>query len=1084
MVPGILRLATRSLIFNRKSVVYQVIITGLLTAVITGSLLTGYSVRKNLRVAGDERLGNTSVLVSSGSRYFSNDVSMKFKKRFNIYSTGVLEVSGYCQNLSTQKRSLKSGIWFIGSDFFRFHGDTTIKILPGEVAINEKLAAETGLRVGDEIIIRFRTISDIPQDSPFAPEKNEESSVVLRVGTILSTSQHGNFSLNISQITPLNVFVNISELKEISGTSGKINRLLIDRNSEISETEVIEKLNQVLSYEDIGLKIRYIPATGGFELLSDRIFIDEMITGETETAVSDASPLITYLANSFTFRNKSTPYSFISALPASLYPVDSVSKGIIVNRWMAEDLGAVVGDTIEMAWYSPDSINSLKEETTLLRITKVVQQEGIWSDSLLMPEFPGIAGSESCSDWDAGASVKLGDIRDKDEEYWNEFRGTPKAFIDYETGKRLWGSNFGPATSIRFPASVSKKDIVSQLEGAFTVDKSGFYIRDIRSETEKAASESVDFGMLFISLGFFLIVAALVLLSFIYSSYFESKHRQLSTLFALGFSNSLMRRILMTESVLVTLAGSVAGLIGGLAVSYIITDALNSVWSGAVQTDTLISFYGFLPLLAGLISSFIIVLLLLAIKINKYIKKLNRKEKDQISRPSAGKSKILLEISACITVILIVLTLYFKEYASSLSFGAGTILLGTFILFWRNYFVSAAVKKKKLSSNSKRYYSFFPSQGITPILFIAAGIFSVFITEGNRMNFDGKLSERAGGTGGYLIWAEAGIPVTSDINTESGRKAAGFDESQFADMKILQAKRSAGDDASCMNLNHVTAPPLMGVDANIFIERGSFSFAGAIKSPDAANPWEYLDLTSENNVIYGIADQTVLDWGLKVKTGDTLILRQENGQPLKIIIAAGLETSVFQGHLLISSNNFSKYFPSVSGYSVFLIDGNSNMAETYKNAFEQNFEGNGITAELTTHRLASFYQVTNTYLSVFSFFGLLGMVTGIAGLGFVLLRNYNRRKKEFALLLCCGVPISQIRKMIFSEQILILIAGVSAGVVSAIVATLPSLIKNPVVPWFYMGVMIASILITGIVSLSLSVRSITGKSLISSLKSE
>ena len=44
----------------------------------------------------------------------------------------------------------------------------------------------------------------------------------------------------------------------------------------------------------------------------------------------------------------------------------------------------------------------------------------------------------------------------------------------------------------------------------------------------------------------------------------------------------------------------------------------------------------------------------------------------------------------------------------------------------------------------------------------------------------------------------------------------------------------------------------------------------------------------------------------------------------------------------------------------------------------------GVNIEKTTDRLASFYEVTNTYLSVFGVFGALGMIIGIAGLGFVL----------------------------------------------------------------------------------------------------
>ena len=50
-------------------------------------------------------------------------------------------------------------------------------------------------------------------------------------------------------------------------------------------------------------------------------------------------------------------------------------------------------------------------------------------------------------------------------------KGTPKAFIGYEKGKELWGSNFGPATAIRFPESLSINEINNSLTGSFDPEK-------------------------------------------------------------------------------------------------------------------------------------------------------------------------------------------------------------------------------------------------------------------------------------------------------------------------------------------------------------------------------------------------------------------------------------------------------------------------------------------------------------------------------------------------------------------------------------------------------------------------------------
>jgi ABC-type antimicrobial peptide transport system permease subunit len=383
-----------------------------------------------------------------------------------------------------------------------------------------------------------------------------------------------------------------------------------------------------------------------------------------------------------------------------------------------------------------------------------------------------------------------------------------------------------------------------------------------------------------------------------------------------------------------------------------------------------------------------------------------------------------------------------------------------------------------------RYYSFNPSGAVTPILFIAAGIFTVFITGVNKMNSNENTIKRSGGTGGYLLWCENTIPVKEDMNSETGKKSLGLDNDQLSDVSFVQMKKYSGNDASCLNLNHITTPPLLGIDPDDFITKQSFSFSKVLDVKKFKNPWQYLNIPSTNNTFFGIADQTVLEWGLKLKTGDTLILRAENGQPVKIIIAAGLQSSVFQGNLLIGKENFTRYFPSVSGFQVFLADGNNALTDQYKNTLEERLESYGTDIEKTSFRLASFYRVTNTYLSVFAVFGAFGMIIGIAGLGFVLLRNYNQRKKEFAIMLAAGFRSKKIRSMILSEQLKILIAGVTAGVFSALLATSSSIINNRVIPWLFLSWMILAIIITGLVTMLLSVRSLTKDSLITSLKKE
>jgi ABC-type antimicrobial peptide transport system permease subunit len=1087
-MPVIFRIVIQSIFFYKKPVLYQVLIIVLLSAVITGSLQTGRSVKKSLEKSSSERRGNTDIMISSGIRYFDPDLVQRIKDSSDIKCTGIIETNGYCQGLNSQKGAFNTHIFGVNKDFFIFQGFDTMDIRPGEVAVNKKLADYLGVKSGDDIIIRFREISDIPPDAPFSTSGDAGKSVVMQVKSILESTRTGNFSLSISQITLLNIFMNLSDMKDVQSSHRKMNRLLIKKDNINSLKQVSKVLKHYLKPSDIGLRLRMVKKTGEFELNSDRIFIDETIIKEIYKLLPKAAPVITYLGNRFITGTKSTPYSFVSALPSSLYPGITEGNGMIINRWMAQDLCAEEGDTVQMYWYSPDSLNKSVEKNDRFIIKSVVDMKGIWSDSLLMPDFPGISGKESCSEWDAGVPIKMHEIRTKDEDYWNRFRGTPKAFISYEKGRELWGSNFGPATAIRFPAGMTKKMIEDKLDGYLDPGNTGFTMTDLSSESVKAANNSVDFGTLFLSLGFFLILASLVLLSYTASSYFDSKRKHINTLFALGFKNRWIARLLFFESGIISLTGCFIGAFAGYLINIVMTMALNTVWNGAVQTDTLKASFSLVPLVSGFLMTFLPILVLMIVKIKRYLNGLNQRKMEIHIIPSALQNLFVLISSAVVAISLFLFSSIFEDQQLIFSFAAGTVLLLTLILSWRQFYLSRSITDSDKIRNRKQlsniYYSFNPSGAVTPILFIAAGIFTVFITGANRMNFSEKQMRRSGGTGGFLLWCENTIPVKEDLNTESGRKMMGLDGDQFYEMSFVQIKKSAGNDASCLNLNHIAVPPLLGVDPDDFITKKSFSFSKVLASKNIKNPWQYLDIPSENNTIYGIADQTVLDWGLKQKPGDTLILRTENGLPLKIIIAAGLQSSVFQGNVLIGKKNFIKYYPSVSGSQVLLVDGKRASTDIYKSALTEKLEKYGTDIEKTTDRLASFYKVTNTYLSVFAIFGTMGMIIGIVGLGFVLLRNYNQRKHEFALLLATGFHVKRIRGMIFSEQLMIIIAGVSSGIISSLAATLPSLKDSPDMPWLLIILMILAIVMTGLVVLFLSVRSVTKNSLIASLKKE
>ena len=1062
----------RSLLFYRKDYLNQVIIIALLAAIITSSLFTGNSVRESLLKNSSERLGNTYFVASTGMRFFDSSLSDRLSSAYQLKTTSLLETDGYCQNFSTGASSLNINIYGISGNFFSFNGINNVEIPQGTVAVNSRMADHLGVKEGDEIIIRFREADPIPANAPFAPSEDGDGSRVMKISKILGPEKAGNFSLGISQIVPQNLFMNLQDIQEDEVLTFRANRLLVDDKIDLSESSLYDLIAESLIPSDIGLSLRKSAVTEENEIISDRVFIDSSMVRGILDLIPGSYPLITYLANSIKSGNNSTPYSFVSGMSSSA-EMDIADDEIIISRWLAEDLGAKPGSEISLKWYvAVGTLLEEREKSFIIR--RITENENRFSDPSLMPEFPGISGTTSCSSWDAGIPILMDNIRDKDEDYWDSHKGTPKAFVTYSTGTRLWGNSFGPATAIRFKPGIENDLILSALKGKLDPADAGFVIENVRISGEDAASQGVDFSTLFLSLGFFILLSCLILLSFSVSIFFDSKKEQVRTYYALGFRNSKIAGFLFPETSIIAIAGASAGAILGYFVNILIVKALNSVWTGAVQTDTISAGFSILPIITGFATTLLISQALVLFKLRKYLKRLASKGQKGFIFHSARINLVFLIIVSVIAVVLTSFSLLLQNPPIVLSFSGGTLLFIVFILILRQYYLNRGSRFTEAINGlyrlSGRYYSFNPSQALTPVIFIAAGIFAIIITSSNRQGLTDEMLLNEGGTGGYLFWTESAIPVRENLNTYEGKDEFGLNEADFSGLEFLPALRLAGNDASCLNLNHIKAPPILGLDPSSLISRSSFSFAAALDAAGDENPWSLLERRIAGNVIYGIADQTVLKWGLMIGIGDTIILRSENGKPLKIIICAGLKSSVFQGHLIISEKNFRSFFPTISGSSVFLIDGDNQNTDQLKDILSSRFSNYGLSVETAAEKLASFFVVTNTYLNVFTILGILGLILGVAGLGFILIRNYDQRKKEFALMMATGYSSSKLRHYILVDQVIILVWGIITGTLAALVATLPSLQSSGDMSFRLVIVMVISIFTSGIVILLISVR--------------
>src|SRR5262249_34983743 len=151
---------------------------------------------------------------------------------------------------------------------------------------------------------------------------------------------------------------------------------------------------------------------------------------------------------------------------------------------------------------------------------------------------PGITDSENLHDWDPPFPMDLGRIRPTDEQYWKQYRATPKAFVRLARGRQLWATRFGAQTSIRnLPAD--------PLRDALDPAAAGLSILPVRAQGLEAARGAIDFGEYFVYFSFFLMVSALLLTGLFFKLGVEQRIHEIGTLRALGFSADRIRGLFL-----------------------------------------------------------------------------------------------------------------------------------------------------------------------------------------------------------------------------------------------------------------------------------------------------------------------------------------------------------------------------------------------------------------------------------------------------------------------------------------------------------------------------------------------------------
>lgn len=1036
-----------------------------------------------------------------------------------------------------------------------------------EVVLNQPLADELQARVGDEVTLRLPAAENaIPAESPLGDKENRVRGIPrLKVVAVLPVDGLGRFSLTPSQSLPHVAFLAAETLERPLQLAGRANAVLVagDPAAPPPDADDCRQLSRWLrpTFADYGLVIRrtrvpFQPTEPGnpqvvldyFSLTSDRMLIDDASAAVASLAFSDrAQRVFTYLANAISRPEDpehGVPYSTVCAVDSAAglgplidaqgQPIGPLSDDeVVLNSWTASALGVRPEDKIRLYYFEPETTHGREVEVhrdfTLKSIVPLTEPQGVWragsppnfltaptpaNDYGLTPEVKGITDQDSIENWDTPFPLTR-KVEARDEDYYDRHRLTPKAFVSLAAGQQLWGSRFGRVTSFRIPAPsdlslAETESFITGLEEQFlnqvaASDVSlGFEFQPIKLQGLQAASGTTPFDGLFLALSFFIIAAALMLVSLLFRLGVEQRAAEIGLLQALGLRSRTTSRLLLAEGGLLAALGAGLGVALGVAYADLMLVALRTVWRGAIGTPFL-QFHGSvlslgLGYLLGVIVCVLTILVSLwrmrRVSVSRLLGGRATESADVGGRSQRRQGRYAIGLLVVAVGLAILATQLGGESQAGSFVGAGVAVLAALLLLIRSRLGreqgSQAVGQMTLSRLAFDNAGRNPGRSTLTIGLIATASFLIVALSSFR------LDPTREGAGGFDLVADSSQPLFADLNEAEARcellasRAGDLDGST-----VVSCRVQPGDDASCTNLFKASRPQVLGVTPGMIRyfdspQAGSFSWAkSAAETPaEQANPWRLLEKPAAGNVVPVVIDKNTAMFSLGMYRG----VGEEKsfdygGGPVTFRVVGLLSNSILQGNLLIGESDFRRLFSHVSGYQYLLIKTPPGKSARVAEALEQTFGDEGLDTRPTRDVLENLLAVQNTYLSTFQSLGALGLLLGTFGLATVQLRNVFERRAELALFRAVGFRQIRLGRLVLLESLLLLATGLAVGVGAAGLAVIPHMLLGqaaiaPAELARDVGWMLGAVVLVGLVVSRLAVRATLRAPLISALRGD
>jgi len=355
------RLILRSLCFYARTHLGALLGAAVGSTVLIGALVVGSSVRGTLRELALTRLGKVELALASGERLFRAQLALDLQMGLRqmglavpnsppvapalqlpaVATTGDdsaranhVQVLGVDRRFWLLSRQVPPFARFVAGSGWLSDTVGPNPIPPGAVVLNEPLASQLRAKVGQEVLLRVQKPSQLSADAPLAPEEHATTALRLHVQAIVTEEQAGRFSLQASQVAPLNAFVALPYLQERLRMPNCANLLLVGQVPPPPPPRMVSPgvayitlgappvdllpiltnlLQQKWDLADAELELGELPQWGAFELRSRRVFLEGPVS---EAALGALSNLVARSRSAQAAGPKPTPGPVMPGRPA------------------------------------------------------------------------------------------------------------------------------------------------------------------------------------------------------------------------------------------------------------------------------------------------------------------------------------------------------------------------------------------------------------------------------------------------------------------------------------------------------------------------------------------------------------------------------------------------------------------------------------------------------------------------------------------------------------------------------------------------------------------------------------------------